>query len=147
MKGSGCCVAHTCVASEYGVAEFLSTSNDPNMGIPELEGLSCCCGTIFTKISARHLKRIQKKKAQHSNESRSMQSSKEQSQYRNPGSILLFSIKSSILGGLSALIFCLSFLRVLLLSPCFLRLCSFPLCSAKQREKKKTQNTRGRQQR
>lgn len=38
---------HTCVASEYGVAEFLSTSNDPNIGIPELEGLSCCCGTIL----------------------------------------------------------------------------------------------------
>lgn len=39
----------TCVASEYGVGESLFTSNDPNMmGIPEeLEGLSCCVGTIF----------------------------------------------------------------------------------------------------
>lgn len=35
------------MASEYGVVEFLSTSNEPNIGIPELEGLSCCCGTIF----------------------------------------------------------------------------------------------------
>jgi len=39
----------TCVASEYGVRESLFTSNDPNMmGTPEeLEGLSCCVGTIF----------------------------------------------------------------------------------------------------
>lgn len=39
----------TCVASEYGVGESLFTSNDPNMmGTPEeLEGLSCCVGTIF----------------------------------------------------------------------------------------------------
>lgn len=39
----------TCVASEYGVRESLFTSNDPNViGTPEeLEGLSCCVGTIF----------------------------------------------------------------------------------------------------
>lgn len=42
----------TWVASEYGVRESLFTSNDPNMiDTPEeLEGLSCCVGTIFGPV-------------------------------------------------------------------------------------------------
>lgn len=46
----------TWVASEYGVAEFLSTSNDPNVGSPEVEGLSCCCGTIFVTLCGQTLR-------------------------------------------------------------------------------------------
>jgi len=51
-------VTITWVASEYGVGEFLSTSNDPNMGIAELEELSCCDGTIFEPLFSVREKKL-----------------------------------------------------------------------------------------